>query len=108
MGNPSLQIVRVGRKIVANGSALIGVIIRQSRVLTESTVRRLEALQDKKARRVQKKDQRTEGTFYHLDLTAEAIRKLRWTAKRTMQVAQPFVRKWLDYLHAYRLGKTKP
>ena len=44
--------------------------------------------------------------FITSSLQQEAIKELRWTAKRTMSVAQKLYEKWLDYLYENRFNNS--
>ena len=93
-------------KSIANGSAFNdkGELIRQNLVLTESMVRTIEAaIQGEDATVVSKKTrgftEKAKAPFITSTLQQEAIRKLRWTAKRTMQVAQRLYENgWITYM----------
>ena len=91
---------------IANGSAFNdkGELTRNSLVLTEAKVREIEAaIQSQNATVVSKKTrgftEKAKAPFITSTLQQEAIRKLRWTAKRTMQVAQRLYENgWITYM----------
>ncbi len=91
---------------IANGSAFNdkGELIRKNLVLTESMVKTIEAaIQGENALVTSKKTrgftEKPKAPFITSTLQQEAIRKLRWTAKRTMQVAQRLYENgWITYM----------
>lgn len=91
---------------IANGSAFNdkGELVRNSLVLTENKVREIEAaIQGETAVVMSKKTrgftEKAKAPFITSTLQQEAIRKLRWTAKRTMQVAQRLYENgWITYM----------
>ena len=92
---------------IANGSAFNdkGVLTRASSlVLTEKRVKEIEAaIKEGTATVISKKTrgftEKPKAPFITSTLQQEAIRKLRWTAKRTMQVAQRLYENgWITYM----------
>ncbi len=91
---------------IANGSAFNdkGVLTRNSLVLTESLVADIQKAIEGQNATVDSKTTRgftekPKPPFITSTLQQEAIRKLRWTAKRTMQVAQRLYENgWITYM----------
>ena len=91
---------------IANGSTFNdkGELVRNSLVLTENKAREIQAaIQGEMATVVSKKTrgftEKAKAPFITSTLQQEAIRKLRWTAKRTMQVAQRLYENgWITYM----------
>ncbi len=91
---------------IANGSAFNdkGALTRSSLVLTEQLAQQInDTIRGQQASVVSKKTrgftEKPKAPFITSTLQQEAIRKLRWTAKRTMQVAQRLYENgWITYM----------